>query len=131
MVVVDVLDRSPHLSHVVRVRCHSLADVVLIDLLLSFKLFVIFHLIFLLLDSNKVIDALSLAGKASGNQIFDIDDTFTKLIWVVFNISVDFISLENELHLLLSESFVSELLEQLAQHAKWNTVLGFDEISSE
>ena len=34
MVVIDVLDRSPHLSHVVGISCHSLADVVLIDLLL-------------------------------------------------------------------------------------------------
>ena len=99
MVVIDVLDRSPHLGHIVGIRGHDLTDVVLVNLLESFKLRIVFHLSLLLLDSDEVIDALGLASKASRNQIFDINDTFTKLFWVIFNISVNFESLENVLHL--------------------------------
>ena len=83
-----------------------------------------------MLDGDQVVDALRLSLKTSRYEVFDIDDTLTNVVRVIFDVLMSLKGFKDSVHLRLSQNLTGELFNKLVQVAKCNSILQFDELAT-
>ena len=83
-----------------------------------------------MLDGDQVVDALRLSLKTSRYEVFDIDDTLTNVVRVIFDVLMSLKGFKDSVHLRLSQNLTGELFNNLVQVAKCNSILQFDELAT-
>lgn len=85
----------------------------------------------MLFNCDQVVDALGLACEPRGDQIFDIHKAFAELLRVVLYVLIHLERLKYGRHLLLGQRFIDELVEQLAELVKSDSIARLNDLACE
>lgn len=110
-VIINIFDCTPDFGCLVSLFSHEWRNKFLINLNKSLQLKVILLLNLVLFYCNQVIHTLGSLSQTSRDQVFHVDNALTELYRIIFKIFVLFITLKDELHLLLVQGLVRILLQ--------------------